>query len=193
MASLAVFPCTDAGQKQHYIVASPHHGRQQAAPARPRSHRGDQTPHSPHPKPSAHCPIPCPPRQELEAAEAVVLAATQRPDRCIHLLRPGRLVRVRAGARDWGWGVVVSVLHTPPRAEGGAGAPTAPARVGTALVFGHEASMRRLACDPLQVARESACSKKCGLTAHLIALASQCSAFCRVPSLFMVLNSRLTV
>lgn len=47
-----------------------------------------------------------------------MLAATQRPDRCIHLLRPGRLVRVRAGASDWGWGVVVSVLHTPPRADG---------------------------------------------------------------------------
>ncbi|KAK9838518.1 hypothetical protein WJX81_004706 [Elliptochloris bilobata] len=56
-------------------------------------------------------------RQELAAAEALVLAAVQRPDRCIHLLRPGRLVRVRAGASDWGWGVVVSVLHTPPRAE----------------------------------------------------------------------------
>ena len=47
-----------------------------------------------------------------------MLAAMQRPDRCIHLLRPGRLVRVRAGSVDWGWGVVVSVLHTPPRGEG---------------------------------------------------------------------------
>lgn len=56
--------------------------------------------------------------QELSAAEAVVLAAMQRPDRCIHLLRPGRLVKVRADTVDWGWGVVVSVLHTPPRAEG---------------------------------------------------------------------------
>ena len=63
-------------------------------------------------------------RQELSAAEAVVQAAMQRPDRCIHLLRPGRLVRVRAGTVDWGWGVVVSVLHTPPRAEGAlAGTP----------------------------------------------------------------------
>lgn len=47
-----------------------------------------------------------------------MLAAMQRPDRCIHLLRPGRLVKVRAGSLDWGWGVVVSVLHTPPRGEG---------------------------------------------------------------------------
>ena len=30
-----------------------------------------------------------PARQELSAAQAVVLAAMQRPDRCIHLLRPG--------------------------------------------------------------------------------------------------------
>jgi len=90
---------------------------------------GDQPRHSPKTNHVAICPRPCPPRQELEAAEAVVLAATQRPDRCIHLLRPGRLVRVRAGARDWGWGVVVSVLHTPPRAEGGASAPTAPKHV----------------------------------------------------------------
>ena len=57
-----------------------------------------------------------------------MLAATQRPDRCIHLLRPGRLVRVRAGASDWGWGVVVSVLHTPPRADG---APPPPDNVLT--------------------------------------------------------------
>ena len=37
-----------------------------------------------------------PARQELSAAQAVVLAAMQRPDRCIHLLRPGRLVRVNS-------------------------------------------------------------------------------------------------
>ena len=49
--------------------------------------------------------------ERLEALDATLAAEIRRPERCLHFLRPGRLVRVRQGATDWGWGVVVSVLR----------------------------------------------------------------------------------
>ena len=50
-------------------------------------------------------------RKELHEEEGKVMGAILSPDRCLHFLRPGRLVRVREGGRDWGWGVVVSVMR----------------------------------------------------------------------------------
>ena len=38
------------------------------------------------------------------------MPALLRPDRCLHFLRPGRLVAVREGPLDWGWGIVLA-LH----------------------------------------------------------------------------------
>ena len=32
-----------------------------------------------------------------------------KPDSCMHLLRPGRIVRVHAGEKDWGYGVLLSL------------------------------------------------------------------------------------
>ena len=40
-----------------------------------------------------------------------MLSALQQPDTCLHFLRPGRLVRIREGPLDWGWGIVVSVMR----------------------------------------------------------------------------------
>ena len=40
-----------------------------------------------------------------------MLAALQQPATCLHFLRPGRLVRIREGPIDWGWGIVVSVMR----------------------------------------------------------------------------------
>lgn len=40
-----------------------------------------------------------------------MLAAIQQPQTCLHFLRPGRLVRIREGPIDWGWGIVVSVMR----------------------------------------------------------------------------------
>ena len=40
-----------------------------------------------------------------------MLSAIQRPTTCLHFLRPGRLVRIREGTLDWGWGIVVSVMR----------------------------------------------------------------------------------
>jgi ATP-dependent RNA helicase DOB1 len=57
-------------------------------------------------------------KEELRAAGAEVMAAVLQPQRCLHFLRPGRVVRVVDGAADWGYGVVVSVV----RAEGGGAA-----------------------------------------------------------------------
>lgn len=53
-------------------------------------------------------------RDEKGAWEAKVHDAVCQP----HILRPhltaGRLVRVRAGATDWGWGVLLTVSFKPP-------------------------------------------------------------------------------
>jgi hypothetical protein len=51
--------------------------------------------------------------QELSEARAVIEAAIQQPDKALVFLRPGRLVRIREGALDWGWGVVCSVSRRP--------------------------------------------------------------------------------
>ena len=39
----------------------------------------------------------------------MLLPALLRPDRCLHFLRPGRLVAIREGPLDWGWGIVLAV------------------------------------------------------------------------------------
>ena len=45
----------------------------------------------------------------------MLLPYTIRPDRCLHFLRPGRLVRIQEGPNDWGWGIVLAVrqIHPP--------------------------------------------------------------------------------
>ena len=49
--------------------------------------------------------------QELNEQEAVILREMRQPHRCLHYLRPGRLVAVREGSVDWGWGVLVNVTR----------------------------------------------------------------------------------
>lgn len=39
----------------------------------------------------------------------MILASVLSPEKCLHFLRPGRLVRIQAGKTDWGWGLVVNV------------------------------------------------------------------------------------
>lgn len=38
-----------------------------------------------------------------------LLPYTIRPDRSLHYLQPGRLVRVKEGPNEWGWGIVLAV------------------------------------------------------------------------------------
>ncbi|KAL4452733.1 hypothetical protein ABPG75_008395 [Micractinium tetrahymenae] len=50
-------------------------------------------------------------RERLRQQQAAVSAALQQPQYCLHFLRPGRIIRVVEGERDWGYGVVVSVFR----------------------------------------------------------------------------------
>ena len=55
------------------------------------------------------CHVPARARRRCGAAEEALLPALLRPDHCLHFLRPGRLVAVREGPLDWGWGIVLAV------------------------------------------------------------------------------------
>jgi ATP-dependent RNA helicase DOB1 len=52
-------------------------------------------------------------QQQLEAAQRVIMGAVLQPDRCIHFLRAGRIVKVKNEILDFGYGVVVSVIRNP--------------------------------------------------------------------------------
>ena len=47
--------------------------------------------------------------QDISGQQRILLPYMMQPDRSLHLLRPGRLVRVREGPNDWGWGIVLAV------------------------------------------------------------------------------------
>lgn len=60
----------------------------------------------------------------IKEAEEVIRTETLRPERVLPFLVPGRLVRVREGGKDWGWGVALCVSHRPPgQANPKGGAP----------------------------------------------------------------------
>ena len=93
-------------------------------------------------------------RSEVRALQDAALAEVLRPHRCVPLLKPGRVIRVREGAVDWGYGVAVAcsrlssdgadvppsasdppeafivdtVLHFAPGAQGPGGGVVRPAR-----------------------------------------------------------------
>ncbi|KAL1531271.1 Helix-loop-helix protein 2 [Salvia divinorum] len=50
---------------------------------------------------------------ELAEHEKKMMAAITQPERILSFLLPGRLVKVRQGGTDWGWGVVVNVVKKP--------------------------------------------------------------------------------
>ncbi|CAI5464142.1 unnamed protein product [Closterium sp. Yama58-4] len=52
-------------------------------------------------------------RLSLAEKERRLKAEVLRPDRCLHFLQPGRLIRVVDGLDDWGWGVIVNVMKQP--------------------------------------------------------------------------------
>ncbi|KAL6773736.1 hypothetical protein ACKKBG_A22275 [Auxenochlorella protothecoides x Auxenochlorella symbiontica] len=60
-------------------------------------------------------------KTRLAELESTLAAEVRKPERCLHYLRPGRLVRVVQEGVDWGWGVVVSAMreergNAPPAA-----------------------------------------------------------------------------
>ncbi|KAK4343922.1 hypothetical protein RND71_037016 [Anisodus tanguticus] len=57
-------------------------------------------------------------RLEIAQFEKKLMAEITRPERVLYFLLPGRLVKVREGGKDWGWGVVVNVVKKSPAALG---------------------------------------------------------------------------
>ncbi|GFY80546.1 RNA helicase, ATP-dependent, SK12/DOB1 protein [Actinidia rufa] len=55
---------------------------------------------------------------DIAELEKKMMAEITRPERVLYFLLPGRLVKVREGGTDWGWGVVVNVVKKPPVALG---------------------------------------------------------------------------
>ncbi|XP_059634511.1 DExH-box ATP-dependent RNA helicase DExH10 [Cornus florida] len=55
---------------------------------------------------------------DIVQLEKKMMAEMTRPERVLYFLLPGRLVKVREGGTDWGWGVVVNVVKKPPAALG---------------------------------------------------------------------------
>jgi len=55
---------------------------------------------------------------DIVELEKKMMAEITRPERVLYFLLPGRLVKVREGGTDWGWGVVVNVVKKPPTALG---------------------------------------------------------------------------
>ncbi|KAL5543421.1 hypothetical protein UlMin_007205 [Ulmus minor] len=50
---------------------------------------------------------------DFAQVEKKMMSEIMRPERILYFLQPGRLVRVREGGTDWGWGVVVNVMKNP--------------------------------------------------------------------------------
>ncbi|XP_038700399.1 DExH-box ATP-dependent RNA helicase DExH10-like isoform X2 [Tripterygium wilfordii] len=50
---------------------------------------------------------------DLGHLEKKMMSEMTRPERVLYYLRPGRLVKVREGGTDWGWGVVINVMKKP--------------------------------------------------------------------------------
>ncbi|KAH9608162.1 hypothetical protein KSS87_012144 [Heliosperma pusillum] len=57
-------------------------------------------------------------RLDLALLEKKMMSEITRPERVLHYLLPGRLVKIREGGTDWGWGVVVNVVKKPSAAVG---------------------------------------------------------------------------
>ncbi|KAF7115617.1 hypothetical protein RHSIM_RhsimUnG0051300 [Rhododendron simsii] len=55
---------------------------------------------------------------DIVELENKMMAEITRPERVLYFLLPGRLVKVREGGTDWGWGVVVNVVKKTPAVLG---------------------------------------------------------------------------
>lgn len=71
---------------------------------------------------------------DIAQLEKKMMVEITRPERVLYFLLPGRLVRVREGGTDWGWGVVVNVVKTPPAPSGSIPAALSASRGSTYIV-----------------------------------------------------------
>jgi ATP-dependent RNA helicase DOB1 len=56
-------------------------------------------------------------RLKLAELEKKMMVEVLRPERVLIFLQPGRLVKVREGGNEWGWGVVVNVVRKSPAGQ----------------------------------------------------------------------------
>ncbi|KAJ9167383.1 hypothetical protein P3X46_022041 [Hevea brasiliensis] len=66
---------------------------------------------------------------EMAQLEKKMMSEITRPERVLYYLCTGRLIKVREGGTDWGWGVVVNVVKKPASGLG-----TLPSRVAGYIV-----------------------------------------------------------
>lgn len=52
-------------------------------------------------------------REEIGKYEKIIHSFVCKPDVCIPFLKTGRIVKVREGSTDWGWGVVLQTMFRP--------------------------------------------------------------------------------
>ncbi|KAL2229213.1 DExH-box ATP-dependent RNA helicase DExH10 [Sesamum indicum] len=71
---------------------------------------------------------------EIAQHEKQMMSEMTRPERVLSFLVPGRLVKVREGGTDWGWGVVVNVVKIPSAASGSLPAALASSRGSSYIV-----------------------------------------------------------
>ncbi|CAI9760569.1 unnamed protein product [Fraxinus pennsylvanica] len=71
---------------------------------------------------------------EIAQVEKKMMAEMMRPERVLYFLQSGRLVKVREGGTDWGWGVVVHVVKKPSSALGSLPAALASSRGSSYIV-----------------------------------------------------------
>ncbi|XP_042378817.1 DExH-box ATP-dependent RNA helicase DExH10 [Zingiber officinale] len=75
-------------------------------------------------------------KMELELAqlEKKIMSEITRPEKILMYLVPGRLVKVRDGGNDWGWGVVVNVVKKPSTGSSSLPASLASIRSSSAYI-----------------------------------------------------------
>ncbi|KAL8488265.1 hypothetical protein ACS0TY_024516 [Phlomoides rotata] len=71
---------------------------------------------------------------EMAELEKKMMAEITHPERVLSFLLPGRLVKVREGGTDWGWGVVVNVVKRPSAVSSSLPAALASSRSNTYIV-----------------------------------------------------------
>ncbi|KAK6147476.1 hypothetical protein DH2020_018388 [Rehmannia glutinosa] len=71
---------------------------------------------------------------EMGQLEKKMMAEITQPERVLSFLLPGRLVKVREGGTDWGWGVVVNVVKKTPASSSSLPAALASSRGNSYIV-----------------------------------------------------------
>ncbi|GFP79414.1 superkiller viralicidic activity 2-like 2 [Phtheirospermum japonicum] len=71
---------------------------------------------------------------EMAQLEKKMMTEITQPERVLSFLLPGRLVKVREGGTDWGWGVVINVVKKTPAASSSMPAALASSRSNSYIV-----------------------------------------------------------